>query len=190
MKKEKITVKEMKETANITELSRHAIAFYIKDAQEEGKGKRAIINKLIKKDQEIKDYKNAKHIKNMTITIEWKRSNTWGANPHGEIKGQYIDGDYFYDDGFTCSGCGYDKESTVFSQIFNKYLRYKLFEIKGKKKAQKLPYGATTKTDFLPYFDYGVGVNCYCNLVRFFNGQFQTMATGKTFDVYYIEFKK
>ena len=38
-----------------------AIKFYIKDLQDEGKGKRAIINKLIKEDEKISEYKNAKH---------------------------------------------------------------------------------------------------------------------------------
>ena len=128
MKNEKITIKEMKEKANIQHLSNEAIKFYIKDLQDEGKGKRAIINKLIKEDEKITEYKNAKHIKDMTITIEWKKSRTWGANPHAQIKGHYIDNSYFYDNNdFTCSGCGYDKESTVLSQIFNKSILCAMF---------------------------------------------------------------
>jgi hypothetical protein len=192
MKNEKITIKEMKEKANIKNLSNGAIKFYIKDLQDEGKGKRAIINKLIKEDEKITEYKNAKHIKDMTITIEWKKSRTWGANPHAQIKGHYIDNSYFYDNNdFTCSGCGYDKESTVLSQIFNKYFRYQLYKIKkNNKKAKGLPYGANIDTKFNPYFEYGVGTNCYFKLVQFFGGKMQHVASGKMFDTYYVEFKK
>lgn len=190
MKKEKITIKEMKEKTGVQNLTNDAIKFYIKDLQEEGKGKKAIANKLIKEEIKILNYKLAKHIKNMYITIEWKKSSCWGFNPYAEVKGEYIDGTHFYDDEiFKCSGCGYDKESTVISQIFNKYLRYKLYELKGKRK-KSLPYGATINTKFIPYFDYGVGVNCYFNLVEFFKGKMTKTGSGKNFDCYYIEFKK
>lgn len=188
---EKINIKELKEKNNLTELNNAYIKSIIEWKQREGSGKRAIKNYLIKENARRLEFKNQKHIKNMTITIEWKKSRTWGANPHAEIKGQYIDGTFFRDDGFSCSGCGYDKASTVLSQIFNKYLRYKLIATaKSKKKKEAFPYGAYFRKDSLPSFEYGVGVSCYQNMTKALGGKFQYITSTNTLDVYYIEFKK
>ena len=120
MENKKINIRELKK--EYKELTKGVIEFYVKDCQREGKGIRAIKNKLQKENQRIFKNKNAKHVQEMTITIEWKKSSMWGFNPKARVCGQYFDGTTFFDEGFSCSGCGYDKESTTLSKIFNKYL--------------------------------------------------------------------
>ena len=56
--------------------------------------------------------RSQKPVKSITITIEWKKSRTWGMNPNANAQVEYKDGTY--DTGSaSASGCGYDKESTV-----------------------------------------------------------------------------
>lgn len=156
--------------------------------------------KKAKRLAEIEAEKNQKPIKSVTITIEWKRSRTWGANPHAAAKVQYQDGIYGHFDGFKCSGCGYDKESTVIAQIFNKVLIYKLYQ-KHKwtdsinQKETNHPYGVYYYDGDvgqpydsgyipLPRYNGGVGTSCYYRIAEFIGGKFEHIASGKTFDVF------
>lgn len=98
-------------------------------------------NRLKKELARIEIEKNQRPIKYLTITIEWKRSYTWGMNPNASVEVEYKKADFTKGEdkfehvgGFKASGCGYDKESTVIAEIFNKYLKYKLYEPKRKLK--------------------------------------------------------
>jgi len=146
----------------------------------------------------IEAERNQRPVKRLTITIEWKRSRMWGNNPHAEAKVEFwpIANQDTYDrrGGYTCSGCGYDKESTVIAEIFNQYLIYKLYEkprewkqnINGK--VEGFPYGVYIP-DYLrpgsrPMYNGGVGTNCYFDIAKFIGGEFKRIASGSTFDVY------
>lgn len=85
----------------------------------------------------ISQQKNQKPVKSITISIEWKKSRTWGNNPHAIAEIRYQDGSFERKAGYTASGCGYDKESTVIAEIFDELLRYKLFNMPESEK----PYG-------------------------------------------------
>ena len=131
-----------------------------------------------KKRIEIEAEKNQKPVKSLTIAITWTKSRLWGMNPHAEAKVEYHDGTFNKQDGFTASGCGYDKESTVIAQIFNQFLKYKLHDMAISEKPNK-PYGMTRL-----YYDGGIGTSCYRAISEFIGGKFESIASGKTFDVF------
>jgi len=140
----------------------------------------------------IESEKNQKPIKTITITIEWKRSRTWGSNPNAEASVEYQDGHYERRDGYRCSGCGYDKESTVIADIFNDFLKYKLWGLgienirggNGSLDDGPAPYGIHVYGDANPGYSGGIGTNCYYRIAEFIGGKFERIASGKTFDVY------
>lgn len=168
-------------------------------------------NKLARKQQRAIDkyiasveaQKNQREVKSLTITIEWKKSRTWGNCPRAYAEISYKDGGFERTDAkYYASGYGYDKESTVIAEIFNEFLKYKLWE----KSIEELrrndhswkneggaPYGVRggsyesdeTKTlkEFRTY-EGGIGANCYFDICEFIGGKFERMASGRTFDVY------
>ena len=156
---------------------------------EEYKAKRALDKKIAKEEARVLAEKTANPVKRMDIEIEWKSSRTWGANPHLEAFVVFKDGTYtrFH---ATCSGCGYDKTSTVVAELFNAFLKYKLWarQIKGN---PGLPYGmseyeGSPKEGYGPtrYYCGGIGVNCYPNIAEFIGGEFVRTANGKMYDAF------
>jgi len=132
----------------------------------------------------IEAEKNQNPVKHIKITIEWKKSRTWGSNPHLEARIEHWDGSFSYATA-TASGCGYDKESTVIADIFNQFLKYKLYK-------PLIPV-AYNQPDGLPYGIYisqwrhysgGIGTNCYYKIAEAIGGKFEHIASGKTFDAY------
>lgn len=155
-----------------------------------------------------------KPVKRIKITIDWVRSYTWGNNPHLEAEVYYHDGSY---DSMTskCSGCGYDKESTVIADVFNHFLKYKLWakpytELRNGDTSNKyssnggnvsdigknpIPYGITSGRyetqlgNIIEHrgFSGGIGTNCYYAISQFIGGTFTHIADGKKYDVYQYE---
>jgi hypothetical protein len=161
----------------------------------------------IKTQNKIKKEKNQKPVKQITISIEWKKSHIWNFNPHAAATIQYKDGTYNYLRA-TCSGCGYDKESTVIADILNRCLKYKLWNIKPSvikswkeagdsmstwKKRNIIPYGINLyNPEIYRSFEGGVGVSCYLRdngIIGFLGGKMINTNTGKLFDCYTITFK-
>ena len=146
----------------------------------------------------IESEKNQKPIKSITINIEWKRSQMWGSNPNCTAEVSFQDGTFERSPVYKASGCGYDKESTVIAEVFNSYLKYKLWEftefngllkhpVKNQYyKKEEIPYGI-----YLPFtgftwvsFNGGIGTSCYNSISEFIGGKFEHVASGKTFDVF------
>jgi len=135
-------------------------------------------------------------VKELTITIEWRKSRMWGSNPHAEVSVSFHDHTYTHAGPFSCSGCGYDKESTVIAEVFNKFMKYKLWAlgISGEFKnnggnisdvsRNKVPYGIVCYNNNSPHYSGGIGTNCYTAISEFIGGKFERIASGKTFDVY------
>lgn len=144
-----------------------------------------------KREAQIMAERNQKPVKSVTITIQWKRSRVWGSNPHAEAAIQYKDGSFSRLTGFKCSGCGYDKESTVIASIFNTALKYKLWqknddEIRGGHGSEDTgpaPYGINSRNG-ARHYDGGIGTNCYYKISEYIGGTFEHVASGKMFDVY------
>lgn len=140
--------------------------------------------------ERIEQEKNQNPVKSIIINIEWKKSRMWGYNPRCEAKVEYQDGTGGYSPTYTCSGGGYDKESTVIADVFNTYLKYRLWQkakdFRYNQENHSYPYGI-----YLPRKDYnhvsfqgGVGTNCYYSISKFIGGKFEHISGGKTFDVY------
>jgi len=128
----------------------------------------------------IEAEKNQKAVESVTIKIEWKKSQMWGSNPNCEAEVHYKDGTFERSPIFKCSGCGYDKESTVISDVFNHYLKYKLYQFSDEDKNK--PYGIYLN-DYKHYSG-GIGTSCYYQIAEFIGGKFEHIASGNTFDVY------
>ena len=155
--------------------------------------------KRIKETARIEAEKNQPKVKTLLITIEWKKSRMWGSNPYAKAEVTYKDNSagewktgFYREDGFTCSGCGYDKESTVVAEIFNRFMKYKLWELNpadmkggnGSGDNGPAPYGIHLYSEDRPHYGGGIGTNCYYRIAEYIGGKFEHMASGKTFDVY------
>lgn len=141
----------------------------------------------------IESEKNQKPVKRMVINIEWKKSRTWGNCPRAYAELHFHDGSFHRtEDSYYASGCGYDKESTVIAEIFNDFMKYKLWNLtpeqrkggNGSGDDGKAPYGIHVYSDNRPHFGGGIGTNCYYAIARYIGGEFKCLASGKTFDVY------
>jgi hypothetical protein len=130
-----------------------------------------------------------KPVQSFSITIEWKKSRTWGANPHAYADVIYKDGTRGQTKTYKASGCGYCKESTVIADIFNELLKYRLYEFTAN---DKLPYGIRIWESELGtrrYYEGGVGASCYYSISEKIGGELKKLASGKSFDVYHFDSK-
>lgn len=155
--------------------------------------------KAEKENLKIENEKNQKPVKEMTITIEWQKSRMWGSNPHAEVRLAFHDGSFDHQEGYTASGWGYDKESTVIGQIFNEFMKYKLWQIPYEVIANSrptnienpAPYGIHAYQVNSRSYGQGIGTNCYYDIAKYIGGKFEHISSGKTFDVYkYIDGKE
>lgn len=152
---------------------------------------RQIANRAKKEAKRIEIEKNQKRVKEITINIEWVKSRMWGNCPRCEAKVFFQDGSFERSETFKAGGCGYDKESTVIASAFNKYLKYKLWELipeqreggHGSLDVGKAPYGINNYNNH-PSFAGGIGSECYYKISEYIGGKFDHVSSGKTFDVY------
>lgn len=131
----------------------------------------------------------------ISINVEWKKSSVWGHNPHAEARDNK--GIYTYG---TASGCGYDKESSAVASALNanNSILKILYTIKenalkdGKTDKDKTActnrdnrdccgYGAGYSA--MPYFEGGVGVNCFWAILK--KAGFQVNTNWHTHNTYY-----
>jgi len=125
-------------------------------------------------------------VKRLRIHVQWKRSAMWGHNPHAHYSCHFQDGTYASGDE-TCGGCGYDKESTVIATIFNQCCSGMLWRKAHKRGGLKnKPYGIYE--GYFPYFDGGIGTNCYVSITQWLGGQWERVDSGKDYDSYEITF--
>jgi len=164
------------------------------DEKQKRRDQRKKDRELTKYKDEINNQKNQKPVKEITISIEWKKSRMWGSNPCASAEIKFVDGSYLRSNNYTANGCGYCKESTVIADIFNDFLRYRLWQIKDKdlEKPSIIPYGIQIYNSINRleikkdnrYYEGGVGTNCYTSISEFVGGEFENIASGKTFDVF------
>lgn len=127
-------------------------------------------------------------INELTITVEWKKSKIWGMNPTAE---SYVNGIGFVSSG-SISGCGYDKQSTAVANVLNQVPQFMqlMYSFKDKSKNVNLKnhevFGYGSGYGVLPSFEGGVGVSCYDRIFNKIGYKFETLSSGKTFDVYKI----
>jgi len=128
-----------------------------------------------KKLAQIEADKNQKPVNLITFSIEWSK----GHHPTCTAKVHYIDGTA-QEITARAGGWGYCKESTVIANIFNASLKYKLYQIVD---TNKKPYGINLYNDRF-YFAGGVGTSCYYQIAEFIGGNFERVASGKTYDAF------
>ena len=125
-----------------------------------------------------------------TLTIEWKKSKTWGLNPICKGKFKTTDG-YKYTESGNISGCGYCKASTSTAHALNasSSILKLLYSMKNdnidKYNNDLFGYGSSNYR-FLPAFEGGVGVDCHESIFNKLGFKWQNIASGKNFDVYSI----
>lgn len=146
------------------------------------------IEKVFSKElqKELAEYEavlNAPRIKEITITVEWTKSRTWGANPTAEVRIWLDNGMFEY---FTskCSGCGYDKESTVIAGALNqsKSIIKLLLQL-----PENNLYGYYKNEGHLPHLSGGVGTSSYPSIFKLAGYNMKHIANGKMFDSWIIE---
>jgi hypothetical protein len=171
----------------------------MKSWQSVGDLKNFILQKRIKQDAKFKCEQsrrlnpifNAKEVKYISLSIDWKKSKMWGHNPQATAKVTYIDNtiEIFYSDRIT--GAGYDKESTAFANAINQVngILNKMISIKNDNisKDNRDLFGYGTQGDFMLTFAGGVGVSCYYRVLESIGYKLNHIANGQTFDVYTIE---
>lgn len=179
----KMSVKNIRELFNLHYIGKD----YLKEiCNDEKLSNIQIKNKLIKEDKNIINILNSKKVKSIQCYTEWKKSYTWGSNPHMIATIVYKDNTTEIRK-YTCGGCSYDKYSTVIAYLFNDVLKYKLYEMNNRKLKNK-PYGIYIgKYD--KYFGGGIGINSYNDIVKFIGGKMNQTYIDSKIDIIDIEFK-
>ncbi len=130
--------------------------------------------------------------KGLKISVEWAKSRTYGSSPSGEA----------FHPGYSpvsygpVSGCGYDKLSTCVAGMVNQCLPFmrRLYLAWEANLSNTLTpvlglrdfFGYGSGYGALPQFEGGVGVSCYDRICKAAGLTFETVAGGKSFDVFTI----
>ena len=152
-----------------------------------------------KRQKKIEEAKSQPRLEYLTITIEWKKSRMWGSNPHATGEAITTEGRRIVGTA-KAGGYGYCKRSTVIGDLFNQFLRHKLYEelipVKGYLNGAEatIPYGIRLPKKgekYLPYFEGGIGEGCYQNIAKAIGGTWEHIAHTDSVEVYqYKEIKK
>lgn len=165
------------------------------------KEKKEIEKRTTKRLERLETIKNAPTFTDIEIVVEWVRSSMWGHNPHATAK--MWNGETFERYEGRASGCGYDKESAAIASALNQcngllkvFAEYKEKQLKKNRKADKSETACTGMDnrnticygfgyDCIPYFEGGVGVNCFLNGFELLGYKIQQTHT-KKIDIYRI----
>jgi hypothetical protein len=164
------------------------------DTKKQRAEERKAIREAVKHQKRVEEVKAQPKLESLTITIEWKKSRMWGSNPYATGEARTTEGMRLVGTA-TASGCGYCKGSTVIADLFNQFLRYKLYDsaVLARLAIEK-PYGISlTKHEnkYLSRFDGGIGEDCYPDISKAIGGTWKRLANTKSVDVYeYREIKK
>jgi len=183
---------ETKETK--TKGHTHMTATIENDTRKQKSEARKAIREAVKFQKKLEAVKAQPKLESLTITIEWKKSRVWGWNP-------YATGEAITSKGYRlvkwakASGCGYCKRSTVIADLFNQFLRHKLYDQKILNRfGFGIPYGirlGESGKNWLSYFEGGIGEDCYSDISKVIGGTWKQIANATHVDVYqYKEIQK
>lgn len=116
----------------------------------------------------------------VSISIEWKKSRTWGTNPPATVYAAFT-----VTKG-SASGGGYDKESAAIAAAFNDNPEVMAIIYTAVETGVKPGYSVLDSVG-LPFFDGGCGVECFYKVFANCGYQFKRIPGGRTFDCYLIE---
>lgn len=152
------------------------------------------VNKSIEREvNKIKTVFAAGELISVKISVEWKRSKMWGSNPNAECWYTYkkdgnMQSDYVVSG--SIGGCGYDKLSTAVADCLNQIneVLRPLYNKKERNAAvdNRELFGYGSGYGIFPYIEGGVGTSCYPAIFEGIGYKFQSVASGKTFDVFEI----
>lgn len=158
---------------------------------------KAIYKAIEREVNKINTVASAGELLQVKITMEWKRSKMWGSNPSAECWYSYKDKNGNFNSGYVVSGsiggCGYDKGSTAVANCLNQinevlkpfyYQKNEALANGEKSNHELLGYGSGY--GILPSIEGGVGVSCYNSIFNKIGFEFNTVASGKSFDAYTI----
>jgi hypothetical protein len=138
----------------------------------------------------LEQVSEAGEIREIYISVEWKKSRTWGANPTAEaqLKGQ---NNYNRYSSGSIGGCGYDKESTAVAKALNQDLSllkllYTFKENNFSSIENRDLFGYGSGYGILPRFEGGVGVSCYPAIFQKLGFKWQQVGNGKMYNSYLI----
>lgn len=177
---------------NVKSMTFNVLKAYLIDRKQ-----KAIYKQIEREVNNVKTVFNAGTLLECKISMEWKRSQMWGANPTAECWYSYIDAQGNHASNYVKSGsiggCGYDKGSTSVAECLNQIneVLKPLYAKKNKAMATDkrqngdlLGYGSGY--GILPRIEGGVGVSCYPAIFEGIGYKFATTASGKMFDAYSI----
>lgn len=152
--------------------------------------KRKALNKELEKELlHLTTVEKAPALVEMKISVEWKKNRTWGSNPTCEAWIRVENDSHYYNSG-SIGGCGYDKLSTAVANAVNQdnsFLRamYAIKEQNVTTKNHEL-FGYGSGYGVLPRLEGGVGVSCYPSIFEKIGFKFNSVASGKTYDIYNV----
>lgn len=149
---------------------------------------RQIKNRVAKRRQEELQIRESPDVTEVVITIQWKKSPTWGLCPRASMTVHFCDApEVHYQGAFYASGCGYCTESAVIARALNKALSKRL---RQKGTCAGAPYGIRRGGDTCPpRFSEGTGVPSLRDCVVFLGGVFEHTSSGDDFDCYKVTFE-
>jgi hypothetical protein len=164
--------------------------YEFRHVRSEYKTERGFMNHLAKLNESNKQKFGMSDISELHIDVEWKRSRYWGNCPRAEWQCWFKDGSFMSGSEYA-SGCGYDKLSQVISFAFNKVAKGMAYRKRNSRK--KAPYGiahvgAGADKKWNPYFEGGIGANCYYAIAKYLGGKME-WKEGKTWDSFVFTFK-
>jgi len=164
------------------------------DTRKEKAEARKAIREAVKHQKRVEEVKAQARLESLTITIQWKKNRTWGSNPHATGEAITTEGRRLVGTAMA-SGCGYCKRSTVIADLFNQFLRHKLYDSEVEARLWvKKPYGISLPKDgqkWLPCFEGGIGEGCYIQISEAIGGVWECVAYAGDVEVYqYKEIKK
>lgn len=169
-------------------IDKESFDYYLKKALGQYKSERGVRNALQRENDEVRAKHEQPAITRLWVSIVWHKSRTWGNCPRAEWRATFADGHSEYGEGITASGCGYDKESAVIADIFEKYCLGMANRKYKRNKKQELPYGVSKTWNTL-YFMGGVGESCYRRIAEWLGGKCEHVGCGRTYDEYVYTFK-
>lgn len=171
-------------------IGKYSIEHELGCVQKNYKTERGFFNHLAKRNAEKEAVYTMPDIDRLEIKIEWKRSQTWGHNPHAEWRCWFKDGSFKMGKS-SASGYGYDKHSTVVAAAFNAVANGMAWRKRNSRK--KAPYGLRhcgkgADLGWTPYFEGGIGIDCYRSIAAYLGGKMESHS-GRTWDCHYFTFK-
>lgn len=148
------------------------------------------INKAIEaKRKYLETVSAAGEIINIDISVEWKRSSTWGANPTAQADTRTSKGFDRYTSG-SIGGCGYDKQSTAIAKAMNQSNEFlkALYLVKEQQPTAKNAdiFGYGSGYGMLPRLEGGMGVSYYPSIFAKIGLNWRNVASGKSYDAYTV----